>query len=163
MKRAVQKLVVGVALRVVHAALVELRSMDATVAAEFAKLPAGTAYFIHTGHACPSLSVLWDGSRLLRRQGEAGAGCKLYIKSLACSFQLFTGQIGLAQGYARHAFGVVGDVADVMRLARLVNRAEAYLFPPFITKRILTDRPQPAASPLRMYARMALGFLMGKY
>lgn len=163
MKRALQKLIVGAALRVVYAALVELRAMDATVAAELAKLPAGMSYAIHTGHRCPTLYVQWDGERLLCPATLEKPRCELHLKSLATAFRLFTGQMGLAQAYAQHAFTMAGEVADVMRLARLVNRTEAYLFPPFITKKFLTDIPRLPASPLRMYARLAVGFLTGRY
>ena len=163
MKRAIQKFVVGAALRVVHAALVELRGMDATVAAEFARLPAGMSYAIHTGHKCPTLYVQWDGERLLRHAELEKPHCELHLKSLATSFRLFTGQMGLAQAYAQHAFTMAGEVADVMRLARLVNRTEAYLFPPFITRKFLTDIPELPVSPLRLYARLALGFFTAKY
>ena len=163
MKRALQKCVVGVALRVVHAAIAELGAMDATVAAELAQLPPGTSYAIHTGHGCPALFVLWDGQRLLRPAALEKPRCELHLKSLATSFRLFTGQMGLAQAYAQHAFTMAGEVADVMRLARLVNRTEAYLFPPFITRRFLSDVPKLPVSPLRLYARLALGFLIGRY
>lgn len=164
MKRAFQKLVVGAALRVVYAALVELSRMDAAVAAELAKLPAGMSYTIRTGHECPTLCVQWDGARLLRPAAPvAPARCELSLKSLATAFRIFTGQMGLAQAYAQHAFTMAGEVADVMRLARLVNRTEAYLFPPFITRSFLTDLPELPASPLRLYARLALGFITAKY
>lgn len=163
MKRAIQKWVVGAALRVVHAALVELREMDDYVAAEFAKLPAGMSYAIRTGHKCPALYVHWDGEKLLRPASLDAPRCELRLKSLATSFRLFTGQMGLAQAYAQHAFTMAGEVADVMRLARLVNRTEAYLFPPFIAKHFLTDIPKLPASPMRMYARLVLGFLTCRY
>lgn len=163
MKRGFQQFVVGAALRVVHAALVELQEMDDYVAGEFVKLPTGISYAIHTGHECPSLYVQWDGRRLLRPTTPGAPRCELHLKALSTSFRLFTGQMGLAQAYAQHAFTLGGEVADVMRLARLVNRAEAYLFPPFMTKKFLTDIPKLPASPLRLYARLAWGFLAGKY
>lgn len=163
MKRALQKLVVGAALRVIHAALVELREMDAYVAEEFAKLPDGISYAIRTGYRCPALYVRRNGDELQRLSTLNTPHCELSLKSLAVSYRLFTGQMGLAQAYAQHAFTLAGDIADVMRLARLVNRAEAYLFPPFITEKILTAHPTLPASPLRLYARLLLGFLTAKY
>lgn len=163
MKRAIQKFVVGAALRLVHAALVELRKMDPYVAAEYAKLPAGLSYAIYTGHACPALFVQWDGHSLRRLKQLQHAQCELHIKALAISFRLFTGQMGLAQAYAQHALTMAGEVADVMRLARLVNHAECYLFPAFITKRFIRKRPALAAGSLRLYAGIVLGFLKGTY
>ena len=163
MKRTLQKWVVAAALRAVHAALVELRTMDAGVADEFSRLPAGISYAIHTGHGCPSLYVQWDGAELRRLPSSEKVHCEMKLKALSLSFRLLTGQIGLAQGYAQHALTIAGDIADVMRLARLVNYAEAYLFPPFITKRFLAELPALSSGPLRLYGRLLLGFLRGKY
>lgn len=163
MKRAIQRFAVGAAMRLVHAALVELRSMDDTVAAEFATLPAGTSYAIFSGHNAPALYVQWDGHALQRLKSIDTPHCTLQIKALPLSFRIFTGQIGLAQAYAQHAFTIAGDIADVMRLARLVNRTESYLFPPLITRRFLAVLPRLPASPLRLYGKLIMGFLRGKY
>lgn len=161
--RAIQKSTIALVLRIVHAALEELRGLDTRVRREFDRLPEGMGYSISTGHRTPVLHVEWRQGRLRRLPTLAAPDCKLSIKTLRLSFQLFTGQMGVAQGYARHAFCVAGDVADVMKLVRLIDLVEAYLFPPLITRRILTDIPPLQASPLRLYARLLRGFLTGKY
>ena len=99
----------------------------------------------------------------MRLKHLPSAVCNLRVKSTAHSFQLFTGQMGLAQAYARHAFTMQGEIADVMKLARLVNIVEAYLFPKLITGHILTDIPALQTNPLRVYGRIVLGFLTFKY
>lgn len=163
MKLFFQKLTVGIVLRVVHAALVELYGMDTRVKAEFDALPERMSYAIATGHDAPTLFVRWKKGRLVRLKHLPSAVCNLRVKSTAHSFQLFTGQMGLAQAYARHAFTMQGEIADVMKLARLVNMVEAYLFPKLITKHILTDIPVLQTNPLRVYGRILLGFLRFKY
>lgn len=163
MKRFVQKLTVGIVLRVVHAALVELQKQDTRVAAEFERMPEGLGYSIYTGHNAPVLHVIWQGGKLKRVHSLEKATCTLHIKSTPLSFRLFTGQMGLAQAYAAHAFTMAGEVADVMRLARLVNIVEAYLFPNIINRRIMTDIPKPQVCFLRTYARIAWGFMTCKY
>lgn len=161
--RAIQSLVVGIVLRVVHAALIELRALDSRVAKEFERMPEGLSYTIRTGYNGPVLHVKWKDGALLRLAELPTASCSLRIKSMPLSFQLFTGQMGLAQAYARHAFTMGGEVADVMRLARLVNLVEAYLFPRIMTKRIMTDVPETEVCFLRAYGRIALGFLTNRY
>lgn len=163
MKRWLQKLVVGVVLRVVHAALVELYRHDTRVRAEMDALPERMSYAIYTGHEAPALFVLWRRGRLRRLGRMPKPVCCLQVKSLAHAFQLFTGQMGLAQAYARHAFTMKGEIADVMRLARLVNLVEAYLFPKFITRHILTDIPELEVTPLRVYGSILRGFVTLKY
>ena len=61
MKRFFQKLTVGIVLRVVHAALVELQKQDSRVAEEFARMPEGLSYSIYTGYNGPELHVVWQG------------------------------------------------------------------------------------------------------
>ena len=161
--RFLQSLTVGIVLRVVHAALVELRKLDSRVAAEFERMPEGLSYAIQTGYKGPTLYVQWDGKELRRLPELAAPTCALRIKSMPLSFRLFTGQMGLAQAYAQHAFSMQGEIADVMKLARLVNLVEGYLFPKFITKHILTDSPTLQVNPLRVYGRVLCGFLTGRY
>lgn len=163
MKLALQKLTVGIVLRVVHAALVELYGLDSRVRAEFDRMPEGMSYALQTGHAASELYVQWTGGRLLNLKKMEKPTCALRLKSTGISFRMFTGQMGLAQAYAQHAFSMQGEIADVMRLARLVNLVEGYLFPKFITKHILTDIPALQVNPLRVYGRVLCGFLTGRY
>ena len=163
MKLALQKLTVGIVLRVVHAALVELYGLDSRVRAEFDRMPEGMSYALQTGYAAPELYVQWTGGRLLNLKKIEKPTCALRLKSTGISFRMFTGQMGLAQAYAQHAFSMQGEIADVMRLARLVNLVEGYLFPKFITKHILTDIPALQVNPLRVYGRIFCGFLTGRY
>lgn len=164
--RFVQQLTVGIVLRVVHAALVELHRRDDRVRTELERLPEGMGYAVESGYKSPALYVRWQGGKLCRTaepQTRPGLHCDLRMKNLPVTFRFCTGQMGVAQAYAAHAFTIRGDVADVMRLARLINLTEAYLFPPFITRRIMTDRPRLQVNPLRVYGAIALGFLCNRY
>ena len=82
MKRFFQKLTVGIVLRVVHAALVELQAQDTRVAEEFACMPEGLSYSIYTGHNGPVLHVAWQGGKLRRLRTLDKATCTLQIKFL---------------------------------------------------------------------------------
>ena len=163
MKLALQKLTVGIVLRVVHAALVELYKLDSRVKLEFNRMPEGLSYALHTGYNAPLLFVQWKDGKLNRLAQLDRPVCALRLKSTGIAFRMFTGQMGLAQAYAQHAFSMQGEIADVMRLARLVNLVEGYLFPRFITKHILTDIPSLQVNPLRVYGRILCGFMTGRY
>lgn len=164
MKRLLQRAVVAVVLRVVHAAIVELQQVDSRARDELERVREGTSYAIHTAHAGgPSLYVQWEGGVLRRKRFLENPGCLLRLKAMPVSFLLFTGRMGMAQAYARHAFSLRGEISDVMALARLVDLVEAYLFPRFVTRRILTEVPLLQACPLRVYGRICCGFLTGRY
>lgn len=163
MKLSLLKLTVGIVLRVVHAALVELYKLDSRVKEEFDRMPEGLSYALQTGYNAPQLFVQWKDGKLSRLAALDKPVCALRLKSTGISFRMFTGQMGLAQAYAQHAFSMQGEIADVMRLARLVNLVEGYLFPKFITKHILTDIPSLQVNPLRVYGRIFCGFLTARY
>ncbi len=164
MKLALQRLTVAIVMRVVHAAICELQAVGDTRALhELSLLREGQAYSICVGKGEPSLHVLWQGAKFLRLPSPAAGSCALRIKTLLLAFRLFTGQMGLAQAYARHAFTVQGDLAEVMQFARLVNLVEAYLFPRVITRHLMTDIPRPQVNPLRVYGRILCGFLSARY
>ena len=164
MRRTLQKIYLSAALRLVHAAICELQSLDKAAEGELLGLPVGLRYAIYAGHGAPALFVEWDGAGLRRlREEPAQKCCRVRIKTMADAFILFTGRMSLAHLYARHGLVVAGEIADVMRLARLVNLAECYLFPAFITRRILPELPRLQASPLRLYARVFFGFLTNRY
>ena len=164
MKRALQSMVVALVLRVVHAALTELQRLDSSVRRELEQMPEGMGYAVETGYRAPTLYVRWCGGQLQRCAAAPPAPCcALRLKNLPLAFLFCTGQMGVAQAYARHAFTISGDVADVMKLARLINLVEAYLFPPLITRRIMTDIPPLQVNPLRVYGGIAFGFLCSRY
>ncbi len=164
MMRALQHLTVSIVMRVVHAALCELQALgDTRVLHELSLMNEGQAYSIYAGKEGVSLHVQWKKGRLCRLAEPSPHACVLRIRTLPLAFRLFTGQMGLAQAYAWHAFTVQGDLAEVMPLARLINLVEAYLFPRCITKHLMTDIPVPQVNPLRVYGRIACGFLTLRY
>ena len=163
LKQQLQRCTVAVVLRVLHAAMAELPRLDSRAAREFSRMPEGLAFAVHTCVGGPSLFVQWRGGCLLRLAKAAESANTLSIKSLPLSFRLFCGAMSVPQAYARHAFTVRGDLGEVMILARLVDLVESYLFPRFITRRILTDVPRREVCSLRLYGRMLLGFLSFRY
>ena len=114
MKLALQKLTVGIVLRVVHAALVELYALDTRVRDEFNRMPEGMSYALQTGYNAPQLFVQWKDGKLHNLKHLDKPVCALRLKSTGISFRMFTGQMGLAQAYAQHAFSMQGEIADVM-------------------------------------------------
>lgn len=163
MRRRVQACVVAFVLRVLHAALVVLGRRDSRAVLEFSRLPEGAAYSVVAAEGGPELHVQWRGGRLVRLSEPAVGACVLRVKSMRDAFLMFTGQMGLAQAYARHAFSLRGDIAEVMRLARLVNLVEAYLFPRVMTRRMMTDVPVRECSLWRVYAALAVGGVLGRF
>ena len=61
----------------------------------------------------------------------------IVFKSVHTAFLVFTGMMSVKQAYLEHRFSLKGDVYESMRFVRCVDLVETYLFPRFMTKRIL--------------------------
>lgn len=63
------------------------------------------------------------------------------IKNLDTAYRMITTQAGAHHVYAEHKIAVTGNVADSIRLIRLIYIIEGYLFPQILNKNILKKSP----------------------
>lgn len=80
----------------------------------------------------------------------------IYMKDIESAFAMFTGQLGIDMGYARHCMCASGDLSNTVSVVRVLNTAVAYLFPAFIARRLMKRLPptpfwQKQARRLRTY------------
>lgn len=88
------------------------------------------------------------GGRLAYRGAQfppEKADVVIYMKSIESAFAMFTGQLGIDVAYARHAMCARGDLSNTVSVVRVLNIAEAYLFPAFISRKLMKRLP---ATPL---------------
>lgn len=81
----------------------------------------------------------------------------IYFKNIEAAFMVVTGQIGIAQAYAEHRFTLKGDIFITMPLVRALNITEAYLFPGFITKKIMKKMPNRSNNKFNIYMATIFG------
>lgn len=85
------------------------------------------------------------------------------IKDLQTAFKMITTQAGAHHVYAQNRIAVTGNIADSMRLIRLIYIIEGYLFPNFLSKNILKKTPRMTfkkhLNRLHIYTK---GMLLGK-
>ena len=100
-----------------------------------------------------SMDVLPNGPSLVMRKQDrkmkfmglkkkADADLIVEIKNLDTAFQMITTQAGAHHVYAQHKIAVTGNIADSMRLIRLIYIIEGYLFPKILNKNILKKSPK---------------------
>jgi len=80
--------------------------------------------------------------KFLGTKNKEDADLIVEIKNLDTAFQMITTQAGAHHVYAQHKIAVIGDVADSMRLIRLIYIIEGYLFPKILNKNILKKSPK---------------------
>jgi hypothetical protein len=103
--------------------------------------------------------LIYRGSRLPEQQADV----VIYVKNIDSAFAMFTGQLGIDVAYARHTMCARGDLSNTVSVVRTLNIAEAYLFPAFLSRRLM--KALPPIPPLRKHAlrlkTYTLGILFG--
>lgn len=89
-------------------------------------------------------------------KSEIDADLSIYFKNIEAALLVLMGRIGIGQAFAEHRFVVKGDIMESMSLVRCLNIVEAYLFPNFITKKILKRVPRKETSSIHIYIRTIL-------
>ncbi len=80
--------------------------------------------------------------KMLHVRKKDDANLIVEIKNLSTAFKMITTQLGAHNVFAQHKIGVIGNVADSMKLIRLIYTAEGYLFPEILNKNILKKSPK---------------------
>ena len=119
-------------------AIAELAEKDSEIGAEFADLPENFKVNIGILPYGTYIGVIKTADGLkVKKNGFANPNLSVSFKSVPSAKKVMLAQQNLAQSYARHALIVGGDIAIAMGLVRAINKVECYLFPRFMTKKIL--------------------------
>ena len=147
-----------VVLRVLYRALKVLTRKESRIRREFASFKDGFTIKLTLSEAGPSVYLRKENGRLLFLKDAEGEDLELKFKSVDSAFLVFTGMMGISRAYAEHRIVVKGDISDTMTLVRMIDIAEAYLFPRIMTKRILRTVPAKERSTISVYRMVLLGF-----
>jgi len=132
--------------------------LDSRVAHEVAGWAEGQRLCLQIGPAGPAMAVAKEGGRLrfLGLRAAPGADLVIHFKHLEGALPVFLGQQSIAQAYAQRRLTMKGDLTFAMSVVRVILITEAYLFPGFITRRIMQRVPRRAVSAARVYLSVLL-------
>lgn len=158
-------LVETVILYVLYAGIYQLYRLDTDVREEISAWRLGRVYGLKCSAGGPDLYFMKtkDGISRINPYSHRRADVCFIFKSVDQAFQVVTGQISVADAYARHAFALAGDIGQAMSFARVVDRAEMYLFPKIMTQRILKKQEKRQVPMAYVYLRILLGMITGAY
>lgn len=158
-------LVETVILYVLYAGIYQLYHLDTNVREEISGWRLGRVYGIQCCADGPGLYFMKtkNGICKIAPCSHRLADVCFIFKSADQAFQVVTGQISVADAYARHAFALSGDIGYAMSLSRVIDRTEYYLFPDMMTRRILKKQDRRQVSMLHVYLRIAAGIFNGAY
>ncbi len=157
--RTFQQIVCGIVLRVLFRAIRVLSHCDSRIRQELLDLPQGQTVKLSVSPAERSRSLTFavSGGTIRRADRAAVPDIHIVFKNEAMAFRVFTGRMGIAGAYAAHAFTLRGNINQTMGVVRIVDMVEGYLFPRFMTRRILKDIPKKELPTLAVYLRLIPG------
>ena len=134
-------------------------SLDKGAREEAQSIPDGTIVMLKVNPKGPSMVLekkqgkfLYIGAAEVEKPDIA-----IYFKNIDAAFLVLTGQLGIAQAYAEHRFTLKGDIFASMAIVRILYLVEAYLFPQFMSKKLLKEMPRKETCKLKIYLAAILG------
>ena len=118
--------------------LVYLKSRDRIANADFVSLPKNLKVGLEVLGEGRYLTFVKNENKLnLVKKDNLDCDLKVVFKNRKSAKRVMLGQIGVRDSFARHDILVFGNINVAVILVRLIERAESYLFPRFITKKFL--------------------------
>lgn len=162
-KRTVNKVV----LFVLGRALQSLSKTDPLIRAETNTWPEGFTLVMNILPKGGALAVMRKPDLCVRYLGSNyptdKADVAIHINDVESAFKMFTGQLGSDVAYARHAISAKGDLSYTVSVVRVINVVETYLFPRFMSSKLMKETPPIPGWRLHLYRlkTYTLGILFG--
>lgn len=157
--RRFEQLACGIVLRVLYRAIRVLSHADSRIRQELSAMPEGRIVRVSVSpdEKAPDLTFQVSGGSIQRAGKLAEPDIHIVFKNEAMAFRVFTGRMGIAGAYAAHAFTLRGNINETMGIVRIIDLVEGYLFPRFMTRRILKEIPEKQVPTLVVYLRLIPG------
>ena len=97
-----------------------------------------------------------DGKLFISKDFSDKVDLAITFKNAKNTRKVMLARSSVAESFCRHDLLVSGDIAEAMGLVRVINRAEKYLFPHFMTKRFLPKIKKEYSS-IFLYFRILFG------
>lgn len=105
----------------------------------------------------PSITIKYTYLKGISLTKEKPDIC-IVFKSIDTAFFIFIGMMSVKQAYIEHRFTLKGNIFESMRFVRCIDLVETYLFPRFMTKRILNHYEEKYKSTLAIYLKAIFTF-----
>ena len=117
--------------------------MDAGIRREVAEWEEGFSLWMRILPEGPSLRLEKEDGRLraVSTRRKETATLILQFKNIESAFLVLTPQMGAAKAFAENRMSVAGDLGRALSFMRCLNRIIAYLYPQFLSNRLLKKQP----------------------
>lgn len=153
---ALKKNVVNIGFKLLGRGLVSCSKIEEAVKEELKFYEDGFVVELKVFNTDTKVAIMKMGNefKYLGSKYNISPDLSIIFKSYEGALLLVLGQIGVYEGYAQHRFIVEGDFIKGMPFVRILYYVEAYLFPKFISKKILKKMPDRSSTKLNAYLRL---------
>lgn len=117
--------------------------MDANIRREVAEWEEGFRLCMRILPDGPSMGLEKSDGRLrYRGKGDADADLVVQLKNVESAFLVLTPQMGSDEAFAEHRLSLIGEVSRAMSFVRCLNLLIAYLYPKFLSRRLMKRLPE---------------------
>lgn len=118
--------------------LVYLKANDMVFYGEFKTLPKNLTVSLSVMNDGTYLNLVKNGDELcVEKRLATASDLEIVFKNCKSAKRPLLGAIGVRESFSRHDILLKGNINTAVILVRLIERAEGYLFPRFITKKYL--------------------------
>jgi len=155
MKRLLAKIILWFLGRGLEAAA----KLDPVVKKEINSWKDSSVIIISINDFGPTLGLIKEKDRLkaVKVKELKNPELAIYFKNIEAALLVLTGQTGIARAFSEHRFSVRGDIGFSMSFVRVLYIVESYLFPKFITNKILKQQPKKGSTRFRIYLSVLFG------
>lgn len=146
-----KKFIIWIVLQFLYRGMRVLYKLDYRMKEELDGWKGNKTVCIKVNHG-PAITITYTYLQGLQKTTQT-PDITIVFKSVKTAFLVFTGMMSVKQAYLEHRFSLKGDVYESMRFVRCVDLVETYLFPRFMTKRILDHYEQKLKPTLSIYLR----------
>lgn len=155
----VKKSVISIIVFFLRRALLATYKFDKYVRQEVSCWNEGAVVVIEAFKNGPRINLVKEDNKLVHKKYVEEDKINVYImfKAINSSFEVFTGTIGLDRAYCENRMIIKGNLFMTMSIVRIFNICEYYLFPKFIWRKILSEKPKTSSNSLLIYIGTILG------
>lgn len=147
----------GVIFAVLKGGIKSCAKLDSRVRGIFDAFPEGYVITLRILPGKPCMSLKKLNGKIVNAKKDDIPDLEIAFKNIEVSLPYLLGKRSIRDAYCCSSIATKGSIGDTVRLVECLNIVENYLFPNFITSKILDNDYKKEVSSLRVY----LGALFG--
>ena len=130
---------------------------DSRVRSALGKLRDGYVIALRVLPDKPEMLIKKDGDKIVNAKRDETPDLEVCFKNIDVAMPVLIGKMGIGDTYKHSAIITYGSVGDTVELVECLNIVESYLFPRFITSKIMNNVYDKEVSSMRIYLGVFLG------